>query len=64
MKINFYLKYYTVFGEQLFISGNNILLGDDDSFLAAQMQWLNEDYWRLTIDLPNDFDGTIYYRYI
>ncbi|MEO8853850.1 MAG: 4-alpha-glucanotransferase [Ginsengibacter sp.] len=64
MKINFYLKYYTVFGEQLFISGNNQFLGDNDPSKAVLMQWFNEDYWRVTIDLPVNFDDTIHYRYI
>ncbi len=64
MTINFYLRYYTRFGDLLFISGNNSWLGDDDASQAIQLSWLNDDFWRLSIHLPDDFDDIIQYRYI
>jgi 4-alpha-glucanotransferase len=64
MKINFYIRYHTVFGEELFISGNNKFLGDNDPSNAVRLQWFNEDFWHVTIDFPEDFDDTIHYRYI
>lgn len=64
MKINFYLRYHTVFGEELFISGNNSFLGDNDPSLAVKMKWLNEDLWQLSLEFPDDFDNVVYYRYL
>lgn len=64
MKINFYIKYRTVFGEELFILGNNYYLGDNDPSKAVQLTWYNEDYWRGAIHFEDDFDDLIQYRYI
>ena len=64
MTINFYLRYHTVFGEELFISGNNSYLGDNDPSRAVKLSWLNEDFWKASILFPDDFDDTIYYKYI
>jgi len=64
MTINFYLKYHTVFGEELFILGNNSFLGDNDPASAVKLKWLNEDNWYLDLELPNDFDDRICYKYI
>ncbi len=64
MKINFYIRYHTVPGEELFISGNNEFLGDNDPLKAIKLTWLNEDYWYGSIIFPKDFDDTIHYKYI
>ena len=64
MTINFYLKYHTVFGEELFITGNNKFLGDNDSASAVRLQWISDEFWFLSLDLPRDFDDVITYKYI
>jgi 4-alpha-glucanotransferase len=64
MKIDFYIRYHTIFGEELFISGNNKFLGDNDPSKAIPLQWFNEDFWRVTIDFPQNFDDNIHYKYI
>lgn len=64
MKINFYLRYHTVFGEELFITGNNKFLGDNNSANAIRLHWYNDDFWMVTIDFPDDFDDEIHYKYI
>ncbi|MDP4284001.1 MAG: 4-alpha-glucanotransferase [Bacteroidota bacterium] len=64
MTINFYLKYRTVFGEDIFISGNNQYLGDNDSSKAVALSWFNEEFWHGSLELPDDFDDTIIYKYI
>jgi 4-alpha-glucanotransferase len=64
MKINFYIRYHTIFGEQLFISGNNKFLGDNDPSKAIPLQWFNEDFWLIGIDFPEDFDDNVHYKYI
>lgn len=64
MKINFYIKYRTVVGEELYILGNNYYLGDDDPSKAVKLTWYNEDYWKGTINFPGDFDDPVQYKYI
>ncbi|MEO6894926.1 MAG: 4-alpha-glucanotransferase [Ginsengibacter sp.] len=64
MKISFYLRYTTVVGEQLYIIGNNKYLADNNPEKAVPLRWLNEDFWMLTVDFPDDFDDEIHYRYI
>jgi 4-alpha-glucanotransferase len=64
MKISFYIRYYTVFGEELFISGNNKFLGDNEPSKAIPLKWYNEDFWSVTINFPEDFDDNIHYKYI
>ncbi|MEO8820724.1 MAG: 4-alpha-glucanotransferase [Ginsengibacter sp.] len=64
MKIKFYLRYQTVFGEELFIIGNNRFLGDNDPGNAVRLDWFNEDFWMAAIDFPEDFDDEIHYKYI
>src|SRR6185437_1312534 len=64
MKINFYIKYHTVFGEELFILGNTFYLGDNDQSKPVKLVWYNEDFWHCSINLPDDFDDVIRYRYI
>jgi len=64
MKISFYIRYYTVFGEELFISGNNRFLGDNEPSKAVALKWYNEDFWSVTIYFPDDFDDNIQYKYI
>jgi 4-alpha-glucanotransferase len=64
MKISFYIRYSTVFGEELFILGNNEFLGDNDASKSIPLVWYNEDFWRVTIDFPEDFDDIIHYKYI
>ena len=63
MLINFYLKYHTVFGQNIFISGNNDLLGNNDSSKAVELSYFNEDYWHAKIELPKNFDDCILYKY-
>ena len=64
MKINFYLKYHTVAGEELLVMGNNDFLGNNESSKAIPLTWLNDDFWHGSVDFPEDFDDTIIYKYI
>lgn len=64
MTIHFYLRYHTQFGQELFISGNNQYLGDNDPSNAIKLTWLNEDFWNVSLELPQNFDDTIFYKYI
>ena len=63
MTIHFYLRYHTHVGQSLFISGNNDFLGNNDTASAVQMSYYNNDYWHLKLELPDDFDDTLLYKY-
>ncbi|MDQ2720597.1 MAG: 4-alpha-glucanotransferase [Bacteroidota bacterium] len=64
MTINFYLRYHTDFGQTIFISGNNQYFGDNDSSKAIQLSYFNIDFWHLSMQLPEDFDDVLTYKYI
>lgn len=64
MTINFYLRYHTEYGQELFISGNNQYLGDYDPSKAVKLSWFNDDFWHLSLELPKDFDDIILYKYL
>lgn len=49
MKINFYLKYHTHFGETLYITGNVPELGLEKELV--EMQYFNDDYWRIEVNI-------------
>ncbi len=65
-KITFHLKFHTTFGQDLFITGNHPLLGDNDPAKALPLQYFNEEYWSVTIDLKetSSNQGVIVYQYI
>ena len=63
MTIHFYLRYHTQFGQVLFISGNNDLLGNNDSTNAVQLSYYNNDYWHAKIEFPDSFDDSVLYNY-
>jgi 4-alpha-glucanotransferase len=64
MTIQFYLRYHTHFGQTLLIIGNNKYLGDNDSSKALSLSYFNEDFWKVAVQLPDDFDDNIHYKYI
>ena len=64
MSITFFLNFHTEFGQELFISGNNNFLGNNEISNAVPMIYLDSDSWFVTIELPGDFDDIILYKYI
>lgn len=62
MKIDFYLRFRTQFGQTLFITGNVHPLGNDDPQKALPMTFLSEDFWHVSIE--TDPEKSIKYRYI
>ena len=49
MKLQFYLRFHTQFGQSLWISGNIFELGNDDPDNAFQMEYLNNEFWQCTL---------------
>ncbi len=64
MTITFFLNYHTEFGQELFISGNNNFLGNDEITNAIPMVYLDGQSWFLAIEFPDNFDDIILYKYI
>lgn len=62
MTLHFYLRYHTKVGQSVFLTGNPDFLGNGDA--AISMSCHNEDYWKVFIELPEDFDKLIQYKYI
>lgn len=64
MKIDFYIRFRTRFGQQLSISGNVPQLGHYVKEAALPMQFLNEDWWHATIEIAETDNRPVHYRYI
>ena len=64
MKIDFYLRFHTKFGESLSISGNLGVLGNNETGQALLMNFLSEDYWHVSIELDELFNNAFHYRYV
>ena len=62
MKIDFYLRFRTHFGQSLSITGNHELLGNNEAQKALPMTFLSEDFWHASIDL--DLAAPVHYRYV
>jgi len=63
MKIHFYLKFHTKYGQTLFITGNCKALGNFEKDAAVPMQYLNDDYWSFTLDLDAVQSPSVQYYY-
>ena len=51
MKLQFYLRYYTKFGQSLWIGGNTDELGNDDPSKTLPLDYLNEEFWYCSIEI-------------
>ena len=64
MKIDFYLRFHTKFGQSLAITGNLPALGSDEQAKALPMSFLSDELWQGSIEIdPSEVD-TLQYRYI
>lgn len=65
MKLQFYLRFHTTYGQSLWISGNTPCLGNDDPDQALLMNYLNDEYWSLSIDIRRkDLAKGVNYKYL
>ncbi len=67
MKIHFYLRFSTKFGQALFISGTHPKLGNNMSEAATPMSYLNEEFWHYTLELEQplkEMPDNIRYKYL
>lgn len=64
MKIDFYLRFHTQFGQKLAITGNLPALGNEQQEKALPMSFLSDELWQASIEIdPSEID-TLHYRYI
>jgi 4-alpha-glucanotransferase len=62
-RIQFYLRFSTGYGESLYICGNHSLLGNDNAATALPMQYLNNDFWTVSVELEEN-DTELRYNYL
>ena len=64
MTIDFYIRYSTRFGQTFFLSGNIDELGNDKPAEALALTYLNNEFWFGTIEIADETEAEINYRYI
>lgn len=67
LKIHFYIRYNTRFGESMQLLGNIPGLGNMNTGAAVTMNYLNEEFWTYQLELnasPADFPEGIQYKYL
>jgi 4-alpha-glucanotransferase len=64
MKITFRLRFYTHFGQSLFLCGNHEALGVGKIENAIPLRYLDSEFWEATIEIPSPPDKKFSYRYI
>ncbi len=65
IKLHFQLRYHTAFGQNLFLIGNHVLLGNGDIANAVPMHYLNEQAWTVNIDWVDDSTNEpVQYNYV
>ncbi len=64
MKIDFYLRFHTQFGQTLAIAGNLPSLGNDDLNQALPMNFFNNEFWHASIEIDPEGIDAFQYRYV
>lgn len=64
MKIHFYIRFHTRFGQQLAVTGNAEALGNDTIAQAFRLDYLNDEFWHGSIELPIEKNAVLQYKYI
>ncbi|HEU4904135.1 MAG TPA: 4-alpha-glucanotransferase, partial [Flavisolibacter sp.] len=64
MKIEFYLRFRTRYGQAVYVSGNLASLGENDAAKAFPLQYLNDEFWYGTIDVDPAEVNALHYRYV
>ena len=65
MKLQFYLRFHTEFGQSLSITGNMEEIGNDEPAAAFALEYLDNDFWTATIHInkKNIPKGGVRYSY-
>src|SRR5690349_9065843 len=64
MKLQFYLRFHTEFGQGLWITGDSEELGNNDPAKALPMEYLNEEFWQCSLEIKRkELQKNISYKY-
>lgn len=64
MRIHFYVRFHTKFGQSLAISGNAAELGNNNEEKALALEYLNAEYWQAVVELDPAVQPRIQYKYM
>src|SRR5215203_4315579 len=64
MKIDFYLRFHTKFGQSLSIIGNVLSLGNFHEEEAIPMTYLNQEYWHASLEVDAAEVPVLEYQYV
>ncbi|MEI6947661.1 4-alpha-glucanotransferase [Paraflavisolibacter sp. H34] len=64
MRIDFYLRYHTLPGQNLFLTGNLVTLGNYHKDHALPMRYLNEEFWFVSLEVETFDLPALSYRYV
>src|SRR5436189_3765041 len=64
MKIDFYLRFHTQFGQRLAVIGNIPALGSNDPLKATPLSFFNHELWHLSIEIDDTEIDRLRYQYI
>lgn len=65
--VHFQLRFATRYGQQVFVTGNHDLLGNNTVEKALPLQYFNENYWMITLEIPANSvpkEGITYHYFI
>lgn len=64
MKIQFYVRFHTRFGQSLWVSGDADELGNNQPEKAVPMTYLNDEFWQASLEIRRkDITKNIIYKY-
>src|SRR6476469_3782188 len=64
MRIDFYMRFHTYYGQHLSIIGNLNCLGNNSIEKALPMKFLSDEFWHTYIEIDADETTAVNYRYI
>jgi 4-alpha-glucanotransferase len=64
MLVHFNIRFSTVFGQSLFVSGNTPELGNDNIDNAVPLNYLNNQFWELKCNIDIENIEALQYQYI
>src|SRR5207344_2294298 len=64
MKIQFYLRFHTEVGQELYLTGNIPALGGGDRAKAVRLEFMNSEFWHGLLELEAGYPRQIQYSYL
>ena len=65
MKLHFYIRFHTEYGQSLWITGNTEELGNNDPSKALPLEYLSNEFWSASIQIKKKkFSKSISYQYL